>query len=111
MHLEDIVSAGADPTSTVGDPGTQGVVTGTHGIGVSTPSAADVAAATIGLASELHTPNGRTFAMGAESMMLATGVAPMTRLTGSTIKLLGATPKLHLSVAPMQTTCPIVSSF
>jgi len=45
---------------TVGAPGTQGAgVLGMHGIGVSAPIAADVAAATVGFASDVHIPNGR----------------------------------------------------
>ena len=50
--VHELVNAGMPPISTVGDPGFQGVVTGIHGIGVSAPSAAAVAAATIGLASD-----------------------------------------------------------
>jgi hypothetical protein len=51
MHFEELLSAGMFSTRTVGDPGVQGAaMAGTHGIGVSTPSAAAVAAATIGLA-------------------------------------------------------------
>ena len=39
--------------SAVGDPGAQGAgMTGTHGIGVRTPSAAAVAAATVGFAGD-----------------------------------------------------------
>lgn len=47
MHLLELLSAGAVQTITVGEPGTQGAaVTGRHGIGVNTPIAAAVAAAT-----------------------------------------------------------------
>lgn len=43
---------------TVGAPGFHGlVVAGTQGIGVSTPSAAAVALATVGLEGERHRPN------------------------------------------------------
>ena len=60
-----LLSAGLFPTSTRGDPGVQGAgVTGTQGMGVSTPSAAAVAAATWGLASEEHMPKGMMFFMG-----------------------------------------------
>jgi len=41
------VSAGEPPIKVLTAPGFHGVVTGTHGIGVSTPSAALVAAATL----------------------------------------------------------------
>src|SRR5437870_4664119 len=58
MHLEVLFNAGIGPIITVGEPGAQGAgVTGTQGIGVSTPRAAAVAAATIGLASDWHIPN------------------------------------------------------
>jgi hypothetical protein len=91
------------PISTVGDPGFQGVVTGIHGIGVSAPSAAAVAAATIGLASDWHIPNGGMFTIGIESMMFAAGAVASTRLFGSTFNTAGAKPKLHLSAAPVTT--------
>src|SRR5471030_780853 len=110
MHIsfDELFSAGILPISTVGEPGTHGaVVAGMHGIGVSTPSAAAVAAATIVLASDWHMPNGRMFTIGLLSMMLASGTAVSTALAGNTISVPGATPKLHLSIAPMQTCCPI----
>jgi hypothetical protein len=46
-HVEPAVSAGEPPIKVLTAPGFHGVVTGTHGIGVSTPSAALVAAATL----------------------------------------------------------------
>jgi hypothetical protein len=65
INMEELLSSGTFPMSTVGDPGTQGaVVTGTQGIGVKTPKAAAVAAATEGLAGELHIPKGMMFTMG-----------------------------------------------
>ena len=80
-----------------------------HGCGVKTPKAAVVAAATCGLARLLHMPNDIMFAMGIWSMIFAAGTdSPLTRLTGVTIKLLGATPMLHVSIAPMTTCCGIV---
>ncbi len=54
------------PIETVGEPGVQGVtVTGTQGIGVRTPNAADVAEATAGLLMELHIPKGQNVAPSA----------------------------------------------
>lgn len=83
-------------TNTVGEPGTHGAdVTGTQGIGVSAPKAAAVAAATVGLAIELHIPNGRILTSGLLSIILAIGMADMTRFIGRTINVLGAAPKLH----------------
>jgi hypothetical protein len=65
MSLEVSFNAGIFPTSTVGDPGSQGAgVTGTQGMGVNTPKAAVVAAATVGLARLVHIPKGGIFTMG-----------------------------------------------
>jgi hypothetical protein len=78
INLELLLSAGIFPISTVGDPGAHGAgVTGTHGMGVSTPSAAAVAAATVGLEGLLHMPNGGMLTMGALSMMVAAGGPPV----------------------------------
>ena len=75
-----------------------------QGIGVKTPSAAAVAAITIGFAKLLHIPNGRIFTMGLWSMMLAAGMLlVMTLFSGSTTKVEGASPNVHCNVAPMQT--------
>jgi hypothetical protein len=65
INLDELFKAGKLPTNTVGDPGTQGAaVAGIQGMGVKTPLAAAVAAATIGFANELHIPKGMTFAIG-----------------------------------------------
>jgi hypothetical protein len=75
-----------------------------HGIGVSTPMAAAVAAATSGFAGEEHIPNGMMLVIGIWSMMLASGTSPViTLLTGKTTSELGAIPKVHVIEAPMQT--------
>jgi hypothetical protein len=112
MHLDELFNAGKVPTITVGDPGTHGAaVTGMQGIGVSTPRAAAVAAATIGLAIDWHIPNGSILSIGLLSMILAKGMAVVTLFIGSTIKALGATPKLHFRLAPPHTSCPIYNSF
>ena len=51
---------------TVGEPGAHGAgITGKQGMGVSTPRAAAVALATVGLAKELHMPKGGILTMGA----------------------------------------------
>ncbi len=74
MHCDTLSSAGWPPMVTVTAPGTQGAtVIGMQGMGVSTPMAAAVAAATIGLAGDMHTPNGRILTIGLWSMMLAAG--------------------------------------
>ena len=50
---------------TFGAPGTQaGGVAGTHGAGVNTPEAADVAAMTAGFVGAEHIPNGKILVIG-----------------------------------------------
>jgi hypothetical protein len=108
MHLELLFRAGILATSTVGEPGAHGAaVTGMQGIGVRTPRAAAVAAATIGLAGELHIPNGMMFIIGLLSIILAIGMEVMTRFIGSTFKVPGVAQKLHCSMAPPQTSIPM----
>src|SRR6056297_539624 len=75
-----------------------------QGIGVSTPSAAAVAAATVGLLAEEHIPNGITFFIGMLSMIVAAGTGPPVTLpSGVTTSDAGASPKLQVSMAPMVT--------
>ena len=90
---------------TVGAPGTHGAgVFGMHGMGVSTPIAAAVAAATIGFAGDIHIAKGMMFTNGMLSMMLASGTSSvMTWFVGSTTSVLGAMPMVHIMVAPMHT--------
>jgi hypothetical protein len=109
ISFEVLFSAGILLSMTVGDPGAHGAgVTGMQGIGVSTPSAAAVAAATVGLAGLIHIPNGIMLTIGTLSMMFAAGILlVVTMLTGNTISELGATPKLHINTAPLQTCIPI----
>ena len=101
-----MVSAGNAPTIEVGSPGDQGaVITGVQAIGVSTPSAAVVAAATAGLTIEVHSPKGGMFNIGTLSPMLAVGNPPVwTRLVGSTVRVDGKSPKLHWMLAVAVTT-------
>src|SRR4051794_3727436 len=88
----------------VGAPGTHGAgITGIHGMGVSTPSAAAVADATVGFAIELHIPNGGMFTIGLLSLMFAAGVPTTKRFAGRTTSVDGEAPKLHCSVAPIKT--------
>src|ERR1700723_2017766 len=107
MHIsvEVLSSVGMSPSITVGAPGTHGAtVMGMHGIGVSTPIAAAVAAATIGLAGDMHMPNGMMFTIGILSMMLASGISLVkTMFVGRTTSELGAIPMVHIIIAPMQT--------
>src|SRR5690242_955806 len=105
MHLDVLSSAGWLPIITVGAPGTQGaVVAGMQGIGVSTPKAAAVAAATVGLAGDMHMPKGMMLTIGMWSMMFAAGTPPhWVRLIGRTCKALGAMPIVHIRLAPRTT--------
>lgn len=105
MHVWVLSNAGMFPISNVGAPGIHGeVVAGIQGIGVKTPDAAVVAVATVGFDGVVHIPKGLMFTMGTWSMMLAAGWLPdNVRLTGSTPKDDGATPKLHISMAPLTT--------
>jgi hypothetical protein len=107
MHMSVDVSSrvGISASKTVGAPGTQGAtVAGMQGMGVRTPIAAAVAAATIGFAGDIHIPNGMMFSSGMLSMMLASGISSVsTMFVGNTTSELGAMPIVHIKVAPMQT--------
>jgi hypothetical protein len=72
--------------------------------------AAAVALATVGFAGEAHIPKGMIFTSGSLSRIVASGWLPVvTRLTGSTTRVLGAKPKLHCSIAPLHTCCGIIA--
>ena len=101
MHVQVLLRAGMLLIRTVGEPGVQGAgVTGTQGIGVSTPRAAAVAAATAGLAGDVHMPKGAILATGLLSMIVAAGVPHSVLFVGKTLRLLGARPNGHISIAP-----------
>lgn len=84
-------------TITLGFGGVHGPAgTGVHGIGTSTPSAAAVAAATAGLASEIHSANGVILTKGILSIIVAMGIAGMfTIRMGKTFNGAGAIPIEH----------------
>ena len=89
--------------------GAQGaVITGMHGIGVRTPIAAAVAEATVGLAIHWHIPKGLMFTIGAKSIMLAIGIFWFVGRIPTTVRGLGAMPKLHWSNAPFVTNFPMI---
>lgn len=94
-------------------PGVHGAtIAGMQGIGVSTPIAADVAEATVGLLSDWHIPKGMIFTIGAKSMIVAFGLFCIIGLSGTvTINEDGAIPKEHFSVAPIQTYFAILFLF
>ena len=74
---------------------------GMHGMGVSTPMAADVAAATCGLAIDWHMPKGIMLTMGLLSMIFPTAIfINFGRIGSNTENVDGAIPKLHCSNAP-----------
>ncbi len=65
IHLDDSVRAGMFARRTVGAPGAQGLaVTGTQGVGVKTPLAADVAEAVVGFDMEVHIAKEGIFTTG-----------------------------------------------
>jgi hypothetical protein len=112
VQVEPLTRAGWPPIFIVADPGTQGPTTaGMHGIGVRTPRAALVAAATLGFESEVHMPNGGMFTLGAVEVTTAAGRPSMrTRLVGNAFRVAGASPKLHCSSAPLTAHWPILAS-
>lgn len=89
---------------TFGAAFSQGPVgTGTQGMGVSTPIAAEVAEATLGLLRLLHIPKGGILTVGAISVMTPAGRPLITTLgTGRALNAAGAEPKGHCSIAPVQ---------
>ena len=101
MQVDPATSTGMPPAVVCGASGVQGAgTTGTQGIGVSTPSAAAVAAATVGFASDWHMPNGAIFAPGATSAMVATG-RPSTIGRGRHHRQRrGGETELHMIMAP-----------
>jgi hypothetical protein len=110
VHIQTEVafSAGEPLTVTVGEPGAHGVVVGVHKPGVSTPSAAAVCAAVIGLARLMHTPNGLMFRNGTLSLIVATGLfSALTMLVGGTVSELGVAPIEHTNIAPIATGWPM----
>lgn len=109
MQVHVLFRAGMPPIVVVAAPGVQGlVVTGMQGIGVNTPRAAAVAEATVGLAIDMHMPNGGMFVMGTKSMILAAGVVAFTLFTGNTLSAEGAIPNVHIMTAP-EVTCVGIS--
>ncbi len=100
-HCAPATTTGMPPTSVCGAIGVHGpAITGTQGIGVSTPSAAAVAAATVGLASDWHMPNGGMFAPVTTSPMLATGRPSTVGRGATTFSVDGANPNVQVIMAP-----------
>jgi len=94
-------------------PGFQGEEgLGTQGIGVSTPRAAAVAAATAGLAGDVHMPKGDTFVIGTMSATFpASPTVVVTRGGGVALNMEGAVPRLQSNSAPVQTNTGILTVY
>ncbi len=102
IHLSPPEITGIPPNKQVGLAGIQGAtIAGTQGIGVKTPRAAAVAAATVGLERVLHIPNVEIFTIGMKSVIVATdNPAANTGNLGSTANDTGATPNEQEHKAP-----------
>ena len=109
-HVQVLFKAGMLPMRTVGEPGVQGAgVTGIQGMGVRPPKAAVVAAATVGLARDVHIPNEGIFTIGLLSIIVAAGVPQKVLLVGNTLSAPGASPNGHINMAPETTSWGIVT--
>ena len=102
--MQSCVMHGFPPANTGVPVGSQLAVAGMQGWGVNTPSAAAVAAATCGLAKELHNPKGAMLTIGAASVNVATGL-PSINTVGAEVATSaeGAAPNVQESMAPLQT--------
>ena len=109
IAIDVLFKAGMPPSIKVGEPGAQTDVTGVHGIGVRTPKAAAVAAATAGFAKLMHMPKGITSAKGVAEFIFPAGISLLVvRERGSTSRTLGAIPKLHAQSAVDTVNCDIL---
>lgn len=111
IHFDELFNAGDLRKRTVGEPGAHGTVTGTHGVGVSTPLAAVVAAAVAGFVNDEHIPKVGILVTGIESRIFAAGFLSAVTVAIVTNKATGETPKEHDMVAVAATNCPIFISF
>jgi hypothetical protein len=103
-HMHSLVRAGIPVIVTDMAPGAHGAtVTGTHGIGVSTPRAAAVAEATSGLLGVVHIPKVGIFSMGTMSMMVAAGKPLAITPVGVALSGAGTIPNEHVIIAPVTT--------
>jgi hypothetical protein len=105
LHFDTLSRAGMLEIMTLGAPGAQGVVVaGMQGCGVSTPSAALVAAATCGFDGVEHMPKGMMLTIGAKSWIVASGwLSTFVRRAGNTVKVDGDVPNVHIICAPLTT--------
>jgi hypothetical protein len=109
VFMQVLSSAGWPFTVSTGEPGVHGETTaGMHGCGVSTPRAAAVAAATWGLAGDMHIPKDAMLAIGAKSMIEPTGMSlHVTVGLAVAVNVPGAGLIVQASMAPVTTSCGI----
>lgn len=98
-HVEPLSSAATWPIVTRDDPGVHGDRTGTHGCGTSDPALE--AAATCGLASEVHSPNGGTLLWPTSVTTPAGCVADTCCPDAENVD--GVVPNEQARLAPVQT--------
>ncbi len=102
IHWQSCVNKGLPSINSALPDAIHDDVCGTQGCGVSTPSAAAVAAATCGFARDVHIPKDGMFTPPAASIMVAI-VFPSHICVGALVAVNwhGAVPKVHISVAPV----------
>lgn len=109
MQVAPVHRHGVPPISTLGLIGVHvPAITGMQGCGVNTPNAAAVAAATIGLARELHIANDVILTIGITSRIVPAGFdVPSTVGAEVALNVPGALPNGQESCAPVTTNSPI----
>jgi hypothetical protein len=108
-QVEESSSAASPSTVTLDEPGVQGLSSGWHGCGVSTPLALAVALATVGLDIDVHIPKDATFAAPTSSIVpTATWLAETSGLDA--LNVAGVVPNEHCRLAPVQTRFDTASS-
>ena len=101
MHIDPMARAGLPWIIVNGAIGVHGATTvGVQVPGVSTPNAADVWAAVIGLSRLVQSANGGMLTAIAVSMIVAAGRPSIRTVPGITFNVLGASPNEHCIMAP-----------
>jgi hypothetical protein len=99
MHCDASSSALTPLMVTLAEPGVHGDSSGTHGWGTSGP--AEEAAATVGLASDVHKPKVGIFSSDTSVITPAEVVAETATL--DTVNSAGTVPNVHAIAAPVET--------
>ena len=108
IALQLLSRVGKPPVKTAELPVIQGdTVIGMQGMGVKTPKAAAVAAATVGFAILLHIPKVGMSAIGVKFMIVPTCIMAETMAIGVAFNVAGAVPKVQLIMAVVTQTCGI----